>query len=70
MSKNFYKKKKKFCENETLDYPRFLVDFYYHGTINVPCIREPTSIRNCCGYIQIAISLETTISSKYWCFVA
>ena len=41
--KIFTKKKKK-CENEKLDYPRFLVDFYYHGTINVPCIREPMSI--------------------------
>ena len=50
MLKNFYEKKIKknifFCENEKLDYPRFLVDFYYHGTINVPCIKEPTSIRN------------------------
>ena len=42
--KNF--KKKIFCETEKLDYPRFLGDFYYHGTMNLPCIREPTSIRN------------------------
>ena len=50
MLKNFYEKKIKknifFCENEKLDYPRFLGVFYYHGTMNLPCIREPTSIRN------------------------
>ena len=48
----FVKKKKKkikkrfFCENQKLDYPRFLGDFYYQGTINLPCISKPTSIRN------------------------
>ena len=53
--KNF-KKKKIFCENEKLNYPRFLGDFYYHGTMNVPCISESTSIRNwvtfCACYLQ------------------
>ena len=48
--KNFEKKKiqKKifFCENEKLNYPRLLGDFYYHGTMNVPCISELSSIRN------------------------
>ena len=55
-SKKFYEKKKKkkkkkfffffFCENEKLDDPRYLGDFYYRGTMNVPCIRESTSICN------------------------
>ena len=27
-------------------YPRFLGDFYYHGTMNVPSISEKMSIRN------------------------
>ena len=35
-----------FCENEKLNYARFLGDFYYHGTMNVPCISEKMSIRN------------------------
>ena len=26
----FFTKKNFFCENEKLDYPRFLGDFYYH----------------------------------------
>ena len=46
-------KKYFFCENEKLDYPRFLGDFYYHGTMNLPCIIELTSIRNWvtfCGF--------------------
>ena len=48
MSKFFFFSKKKnfFCENEKLDYTRFLEDFYYHGTLNLPCIRGLTSIRN------------------------
>ena len=51
MPKKFVEKKKSkknffFCETEKLDYPRFLGVFYYHGTMNLPCIREPTSIRN------------------------
>ena len=35
-----------FCENEKWNYPRFLEDFHYHGTMNVPCISEKMSIRN------------------------
>ena len=61
------KKKKKipknifFCENEKLDYPRFLGDFYCNGTMNLPCIREPTSIRNWvtfCGVSIIVLGLK------------
>ena len=55
LSKNFFPKKFFFCENEKLNYPRFLGDFYYHGTMNVPCISESTSIRNWvtfCGKAQ------------------
>ena len=60
MKKNQKKSKKFFffCENEKLDYPRFLGDFYYHGKMNVPCISEPKSIRNWvtfCGQAQIKI---------------
>ena len=49
--KKFSKKKKFqkkifFCENEKLNYPRFLGHFYYHGTLNVPSISKKMSIRN------------------------
>ena len=63
--KNFEKKKIKkknfFCENEKLNYPRFLGDFYYHGTMNVPCISELLSIRNWvtfCGFDLHRVSLS------------
>ena len=46
MSKKKNQKKNFFCENEKLDYTRFLEDFYYHGTLILPCIRGRTSIRN------------------------
>ena len=52
------KKKFLFCENEKLDYPRFLGHFYYHGTIDLPCISKPTSIRNWvtfCVFIVLGI---------------
>ena len=46
-SKKFFSKKKNFfCENEKSNYPRFLGDFYYHGTMNIPCISEMSSICN------------------------
>ena len=57
----FFQKKNFFCENEKLDYPRFLEDFYYHGTMILPCIREPTSIRNWvtfCGRSIINLKLH------------
>ena len=41
-----FEKKKKNCENLKLVYSRFLRDFYYHGTMNVPCIRRQETIRN------------------------
>ena len=50
MKKNFkkkiFKKENFFCENEKLNYFRFLGHFYYHGTMNLPCISKSTSIRN------------------------
>ena len=44
--KKIVEKKKKNCENEKLDYPRYLGEFYYHGTMNLLCISKPTSIHN------------------------
>ena len=38
--------KKNNCENSKLVYPRFLEDFYSHGTMNVPCTRQQESICN------------------------
>ena len=51
LTKKFFEKKKIqkkifFCENEKLNYTRFLGVFYYHWTMNVPCISEKMSIRN------------------------
>jgi len=49
IKKKFTKKKiknKKNCENSKFDNPRFLGAFYYHGTMNVPCISKQESIRN------------------------
>ena len=43
--KNFEKKKKS-CEISNLNKPRFLRDFYSHGTMNVPCTSKQESIRN------------------------
>ena len=56
MFKKKISKKKKFCENEKLNYFRFLGHFYYHGTLNVPSISELKSIRNWvtfCGCIKM-----------------
>ena len=35
-----------FCDNSKLVKPRFLRDFYFHGTLNVPCTSKQESIRN------------------------
>ena len=58
-----------FCENRKLDYHRFLGDIFYHGTLNLPCIRESTSIRNWVTFC----GLNTTkhqgayVVRKRWC---
>ena len=46
VEKKKFQKKNFFCETEKLDYPKFLGDFYYHGRLNLPCIREQMRIRN------------------------
>ena len=70
--KKIFKKKIFFCENEKLNYFRFLGHFYYHGTLNVPCISESKSIRNWvtfCGLIIIYLLLLLTfLFSKYFLF--
>ena len=59
MKKKFKKiKKKKNCGNSKLDYPRYLRDFYYHGTMNVSCIRQQETIRNWgtfCGHFILPL---------------
>ena len=59
-------KKNSFCETEKSDYPRFLGHFYYHGTIDLPCISKPTSIRNWVTFCVSRISSDKIeISSDY-----
>ena len=48
-----------FCENSKLLQPRFFRDFYFHGTMNVPCTRQQESIRNWrtfCGLYSLQVT--------------
>ena len=58
----FFTKKIFFCENEKLDCTRFLEDFYYHGTLNLPSIRGLTSI---CNWITFC-GLSPSNVSNFW----
>ena len=53
--KKICQKKKNSCENEKLDLPRYLGTFYYHGTMILSCISEPTSIRNWVTFCDFTI---------------
>ena len=45
------------CENSKLVYPRYLGYFYYHGTMILPCIRQPETFRNWVNFCGQGISI-------------
>ena len=66
LKKKISKKKNFFCENEKSNNPRFLGDFYYHGTINVPSISESMSIRNWVTFCANSIGLWAFVVLLRW----